>query len=97
MTMGSTLTYTRPLPGYRGRSCAAVVHALKVELLLENPRGIELHFEDKGFVPFQVPALWAEIQKAEAGCYFVWDRYGDKSCMAAAEFEASFTLIEETP
>ncbi len=90
------MSMTRELPRYRGRSCAAVVHALKVELLLETPRGIELHFEDKAYVPFQVPAFWAETRHVEAGGYFVWDRYGDKSFQAGTAFEENYTMIEET-
>lgn len=85
------MSLTRELPRYQG--AAGTVHALKIESLLENPRGIELHFEDKGFCPMQFPALWIETRQVEAGGYFVWDRYGDKSFVPGAEFEAAYTLI----
>ena len=86
------MSVTIELPSYSGKSSAEVVHALKIEELFENPRGVELHFEDKRYCPMQFPSPWIETHGVKAGGYFVWDRYGDKSFVSCGEFEDRFKL-----
>lgn len=47
--------FLKLLPQY---DCHKRVGALKIALVLPNPRGIELHFTDESVVPFQMSDEW---------------------------------------
>lgn len=85
------MTLTRELPRY---TCSKTVHALQVAHLIQNPRGHELHFVDKGFAPHEVPGDWA-ADNIEPGDYFVINADGSYTAMTARDFfKAGFVLIE---
>lgn len=84
--------FTLPIPRYQ---CHKQVSALKISAIVDNPRGVELHFEDKRFVPIQFPVEWAVRHDPHPGGYVVWydgDNYVSYS--PAAAFEAGYTLID---
>lgn len=86
------------IPRYQ---CHKQVQALKIKLVIENPRGIELHFEDERYAPIQMSAAWAafhaETGKDKAdptGGYIVWYEDGYTSWSPAEAFEQGYSLIE---
>lgn len=93
------MSFVISLPRYR---CHKEVSALKIEHVFQNPRGIELHFVDKRFVPIQMPLEWYRkhamsegkpLQSLEGGYLVVYpDRY--MSWSPAAAFEDGYTLID---
>lgn len=83
------MSITIEIPKYTGKSCAAVVHALKIKYAFENPRGVELHFYNKQVCPIQVSAAVVGSNDV-AGDYIVWDRYGEVSIQRSDDFEDRF-------
>lgn len=75
------------LPSYFG---VRHVWALKIGMIIENPRGHELHFEDQRYAPIQVDGSWVEMNLARAGGYFVVHDDGRQSFLPDGAFEAEF-------
>lgn len=88
------MSVTREIPRYR---CHAEVHALKIKMIIPNPRGFELHFEDERYAPHEVDDLWWQNNRPVPGAYFVVTSDGDQLCMPAPQFDASFTLLAPEP
>lgn len=80
------------------------VQALKIKQVIENPRGVELHFENERYCPIQMPAEWAlkyvpvsQRPALLAGGYVVWHPSGPATWISAEEFEQGYSLIEAGP
>lgn len=89
------------IPRYQ---CHKQVQALKIKLVIENPRGFELHFEDERYCPIQMSAAWASLHvgtgkdpSSLAGGYVVWYEDGYTSWSPAEAFEQGYSLIEAGP
>lgn len=65
--------FLRPLPWWRVIVGGAHVGALRIKLLVPNPRGVELHFEDERFAPIEVPSV---PDSGMAGDYLVANEDG---------------------
>lgn len=84
--------FTLPIPTYE---CHKRVQALKIKLVVANPRGFEINFEDCRYCPIQVDDEWALRHNPLPGGYVVWypgDNY--VSFSPAAAFESGYTLVE---
>lgn len=82
------------IPRYQ---CHKQVQALKIKLVIENPRGFELHFENERFVPIQMPADWAALPQLLVGGYVIWDEQGQATWCPGAVFEQGYSLIQAGP
>lgn len=89
------------IPRYQ---CHKQVQALKIKLVIENPRGFELHFEDERYCPIQMSAAWALLHvgtgkdsSSLSGGYVVWYEDGYTSWSPAEAFEQGYSLIEAGP
>jgi hypothetical protein len=87
-------SFTIPIPTYQ---CHKRVQALKIKLVVANPRGYELHFDGDRFVPMQFDDAWEAKHKPLPGMYVVWYEDGYVSCSPAAAFEAGYTLVGAGP
>lgn len=89
------MSLTRELPRYERRQPSEIIQALKIAHLLANPRGMELHFDDRRFMPVQVDATWFDRNKVEAGGYFVFYESGVRAFWPCELFERWHMLIED--
>lgn len=79
------------MPKYQ---CHKQVWALKIAAVIENPRGYELHFEDKRYAPIEVGLEWyAKHQPYKSPGYLVVYEDGYQSFSPAAAFEAGYTAL----
>lgn len=79
----------RPISGEPGE-----IYALKVAQVIENPRGYELHFEDRRFVPLQVSTDWVGDATSAVGNYWVMLPDGTETIVQASLLEATFVLSD---
>ncbi len=80
------------------------VQALKIKQVIENPRGVELHFENERYCPIQMTAEWAlkyvpvsQRPALMAGGYVVWHQSGPATWISGESFEQEYSLIEPGP
>lgn len=85
--------FLRQLPRYR---CHKEVSALKIADIIPNPRGFELHFEDRRFAPHQVSEEWIAKHQPEPGWFFVVYEDGYQSCSPAKAFESGYSPVVES-
>lgn len=89
---------TIPLPSWRSHK---VVQALKIAAIIPNPRGFELHFEDRRFCPIAVSDDWVNKHLPEdkaspdalVGGFFVVYPDNYRSWSPAAAFEDGYTPV----
>lgn len=75
--------------------CHKQVGALKIKTVIDNPRGVELHFKDEGIIPIQMVHPWGEKHKPIAGGYLVAYDDGYLSYSPADAFESGYTPIND--
>ena len=85
------MSFVISLPRYR---CHKEVHALKIEHVIPNPRGAELHFVDKRFVPVPVNHGFIAKHNPMPGRYWVLYPDGYQSVSPAEAFEDGYTLVD---
>lgn len=88
------MSFTIPLPRYR---CHKTVSALKIAAVIPNPRGAELHFDDRRYAPHQVANAWVARHDPCEGSYLVIYDDGYQSVSPPEAFEAGYTLIDDGP
>lgn len=79
------------LPRYQ---CHKQVWALKIKLVIPNPRGVELHFENERYCPFEMTEEWAIRHQPHPGGYLVVYEDGYRSYSPGREFENGYTLLD---
>ena len=84
--------FLKPLPRY---ACRKEVGALKIQHVIPNPRGVELHFEDTTFVPFQLGLTWAATNDPKPGWFLVVHDDGYISCSPPHVFEEDYVRIAD--
>lgn len=84
--------FLKLLPQY---DCHKRVGALKIALVLPNPRGIELHFTDESVVPFQMSDEWDKKHSPYAGGYLVAYADGYLSFSPPAAFEQGYKPVSD--
>ena len=75
----------RKLPWWRIVVGGAHVGALRIKLLIQNPRGVELHFEDERFVPIELGGVPHDCM---AGDYLVANGDGSLVVVGRDVFES---------
>jgi len=88
------MSVTIDIPVYQSRACVA---ALQIKTLLPSPRGYEVHFYDKRFVPIQVSADWVSEYFPMPGGYMIFsNRGGSPTFMHQEIFEVLYSPTGET-